>query len=894
MAPRDNNTELEWKTRKTRIDPRLDHAGWPKAPKGTKPIHPARTEEEETSNGPADFALWVNGAVTGIVEAKKVTLSPQEVLRQAERYAKGVQGSPYNYPGGYKVPFLYATNGEIIWFKDARRPETAQREVAAFHTPDALREMLGHDFAGACERVHDLPHDHPRLRPYQKQANAAVEAAIANGKHKMLVAMATGTGKTYTLVNQIYRLMKAGVVRRVLFLVDRRALAAQAVRAFASFEAEPGKKFDQIYEVYSNRFQREDFGEEEKFDPKLIPEAYLTRPSADAAFVYVSTIQRMAINILGREAIFDDPEGDKEDGAGRLDIPIHAFDLVVADECHRGYTGREESVWRDTLNHFDGVKVGLTATPAAHTMTYFKELVYRYGYEEAVRDGYLCDYDVVKIRSEIRVKGLFLKEGERIENVDTTTGARQLDLLEDERAYSATEIEQKVTAPDSNRKIIEEVKRRFEAFEAERGRTPKTLIFAVNDLPHRSHADQLVQTCREVFNRGDDFVSKITGRADRPLQRIREFRNRPKPAIAVTVDLMTTGVDIPDLEFIVFLRMVKSRILFEQMVGRGTRKGEQFPDKDRFYIFDCFDGTLMDYFAKSTGVTEEPPVPPTRTLAEIIDDIANNRDRDFNTKVLVKRLHRIDKSMSSEARDLFAAFVPNGDVAAFARELPKALKNNFTKTMALLQDKKFQDLLLNYPRPKPVFFVAPDAVDLVAAEDVIQYGNKTVKPEDYITAFEAFVQENADKIDAMSILMQRPRDWSTAALSELRDKLAQSEYRFTVQALQRAHQAHYRKALVDVISMVKHAANHESPLLTAQERAERAMAKLKKENNFNADQLQWLDRIQAHLIENLAIEVDHFEIAPIFERHGGLAAVRRAFGGRLEEITTILNEAVAA
>ena len=235
------------------------------------------------------------------------------------------------------------------------------------------------------------------------------------------------------------------------------------------------------------------------------------------------------------------------------------------------------SIWRNTLDHFDAIKIGLTATPAAHTMAYFENLVYRYEYERAVREGYLVDYDVVTVKSDVRMNGVFLKEGEQVDQVDPETGARQLDLLEDERTFDATEVERKITAPDSNRKILEEIKRYADEHEREYGRFPKTLIFAANDLPHTSHADQLVDQARDVFGRGDAFVAKITGRVDRPLQRIREFRNRPNPGIVVTVDLLTTGVDIPDLEFIVFLRPVKSRILFEQMLGRGTRKGEQLP-----------------------------------------------------------------------------------------------------------------------------------------------------------------------------------------------------------------------------------------------------------------------------------------------------------------------------
>src|SRR5206468_1142764 len=217
------------------------------------------------------------------------------------------------------------------------------------------------------------PNNHPRLRPYQRDANDAIEAAIAGRKRQMLVAMATGTGKTFTLVNEVYRLMKSGLARRILFLVDRRALAAQAVRAFASFEPEPGLKFDQIYEMYSQRFFRDDLDPDEKFDPKSLPTSYLTEPRPSLAFLYISTIQRMEMNLFGRDAVLGHlrPEEEVEDDAEQLTIPIHAFDLVIADECHRGYTAAETSLWRNTLEHFDAVRIGLTATPAVHTTSYF-------------------------------------------------------------------------------------------------------------------------------------------------------------------------------------------------------------------------------------------------------------------------------------------------------------------------------------------------------------------------------------------------------------------------------------------------------------------------------------------------------------------------------------------
>ena len=894
VLPRDS----EWLTRKRLIDPKLKAAGWRVVRfSEAKPLasyERCAIEEFPTDNGPADYALCACGRILGIVEAKKLTLGPQNVLTQAERYSKGAASSPLNFRG-YRVPFLYSTNGEIIWHHDIRHPLSRSHTLDCFHTPEALAEKLDRDFFGGCQCLIETPNEHPRLRPYQRDANTAIERAIADQKRQMLVAMATGTGKTFTMVNEVYRLMKSGVAQRILFLVDRRALAAQAVLAFASFEPEPGLKFDKIYEVYSQRFHREDFGEEEKYDPKVLPASYLTTPQPSHAFVYVSTIQRMTINLFGRNAIFAAGDEELDEDASQLDIPIHAFDLVIADECHRGYTAQEEAIWRKTLDHFDAIKVGLTATPAAHTMAAFKEIVYRYEYERAVREGFLVDYDVVAVKSNVRMNGIFLKEGEQVGMVNPESGAEQLDLIEDEREFPTTEIEEKITSPDSNRKILEEINKWARDHEQETGRFPKTLIFAANDLPHTSHADQLVDTARDIFGRGDSFVQKITGRVDRPLQRIREFRNRPAPGVAVTVDMLSTGVDIPDLEGIVFLRPVKSRILFEQMLGRGTRKGEHFPQKDHFTVFDCFGGTLLEYFRKATAITAEMPTSELKTIAEIIEDIWANRDRDYNIRRLVKRVQRINKAMSAEARGLFAAYIPNGDLGKYAADLPSRLRQDFTATMALLRDKNFQDLLVNYPRAPRIFIKAYDTEDIVTSEWLVRGADgREYRSEDYLSAFARFVRENPNKIAAIRILLGRPKDWSTAVLGELRTKLAATPERFTEEHLRKAHEIQYRKALVDIISMVKHAADEQRPLLTAEERVKLAFAQVTAGKTFTSEQRQWLSLIEAHLIENLTIDLGDFDLLPVFARKGGLSQATRVFAGQLQDLIVQFNEAVAA
>ncbi len=321
--------ELEWQTRRDRINKKLQalNPAWTiikyKENLNISSLTHHAVEEYPTANGPADYALFVKGKLLGIIEAKKVAVSPQNVLEQAKRYSRGVFSGMGNW-NGYRVPFLYATNGEIIWFIDVRTEKNLSRTISSFHTADAIHEFFHSDKYGAYVRLEDNPITIEGLRYYQKDAITATETAIRKGKRAMLLAMATGTGKTFTTVAQIYRLLESKTARRILFLVDRRALAAQAVREFASFNIPAGNKFDKEYEVYSQRFQREDLDDEKPFDPKVLPESYLTSPQESHTVVYVSTIQRMTVNLFGWEKAFEQKASDPdyEEDVQKLDIPI--------------------------------------------------------------------------------------------------------------------------------------------------------------------------------------------------------------------------------------------------------------------------------------------------------------------------------------------------------------------------------------------------------------------------------------------------------------------------------------------------------------------------------------------------------------------------------------------
>lgn len=897
-----NNADInEAKTRKLFIDKALKQAGW-------GPIVPFQVvtqydhcsiEEYPTKTGPADYILFHSGKALACVEGKRIRIGPQNVLQQAKRYARSFpKGALYlGSFGDYNLPFVYSTNGKIIWFQDLRNPLNLSREVAAFHTPQALMDMLNRNEADSAKWLKENEINDKYLWPFQIEAIEAIEKGIMDRRRHLLLAMATGTGKTFTIVNLIYRLMKSELAKRILFLVDRRALAAQAVTTMASFEAEPGLKFDQIYEVYSQKIRREDLNEDMKFDPKILPTEYLTNPCSRDSFVYVSTIQRMRINLFGYEGMFASSFGDQDDDsdASRLDIPTHAFDVIIADECHRGYTSQEESKWREVLMHFDGIKIGLTATPAAHTTAFFKKIVFTYDYERAVQEGYLVDYDAIAIKSDITIKGVFLEEGEEIGLINTQTGQLSFETLEDERELPAPTTEIDWSAPDRNRKIVQEINRYLLDQEQQLGHFPKTLIFAQNDIEHISHCNSIVRILRNEFNRGDDFVQKITGSpsVDRPLQRIREFRNRQNPGIVVTVDMLSTGVDVPRIENIVFLRPVKSRILFEQMMGRGTRLCPEI-HKTHFTVFDCFDGTLLEYFRKITGITAEAPVKVTKTIRDIVQAIADNEDREYNIRVLGKRLHRISKNITQEGRGQFN-YIIGCDLNNFAKNLHQRLDQQWEQTITILQSEAFLDLCENYPRPKKKFLRADTAEDYVSSRIVFRAKDgRELGPQDYLQEFEKFVRENPEHIEALEILMNRPKDFDAGQLKSLKKTLAAQPDdlvdKFTEKNLRRA----YNKELADIISMIRHAATG-GELLTIEQRVNKAFMKVKSDRSFTEEQEKWIELIRGHLTKTLLMEKEDVDYMPIFTREGGSwGKLNKVFDGDLEIIICEINQAIAA
>lgn len=499
-------------------------------------------------------------------------------------------------------------------------------------TPDGLAAELQIDRKAAQSALQKQPFDFGfPLRPYQKTAIEKVEEALAADRRAMLIAMATGTGKTKLSIAMLYRLLTAKRFRRACFVVDRNALGSQAEGEFSATKIVGPKAFGDIFDI--------------KGVEQAIPD-----PETK---VHICTIQGLVRRVLYNSDSADVP-------------PIDQYDLMVIDECHRGYLldremsdaelsfrGQEDyiSKYRRVLEHFDAVKIGLTATPALHTVQIFGDPIYTYSYREAVIDGYLVDHEPpVQITTALSQAGIIFKRGEELEVINPHTGQIDLTHAPDEISFQVEEFNKKVVTLDFNRVVAEELAQHIDP-----SLPGKTLIFAVSD----AHADIVVDAIKKALagrygEIEDGAVRKITGSVDRVGQLIRSFRNDALPKIAITVDLLTTGIDVPKITNLVFLRRVNSRILYEQMLGRATRRCDDI-GKETFRIFDA-----VDLYPHLQDLTDMRPVVvnPSVSLETLFEELVRVEDephrKSIRDQILVKMRRRLQK-MGDEARERYEA-----------------------------------------------------------------------------------------------------------------------------------------------------------------------------------------------------------------------------------------------
>ena len=879
--------EIDEATTRVLIDDQLRSAGWTVDSRQLRHATGARPEygkamaiaEWPTRSGPVDYALFIDGRCIGVVEAKREVKDVPGRLGQAKRYARDITlaidelpiGGPWQERDGdrFAVPFLFVTNGRPyvkqlatksgIWFWDARISVSNPRALPEWFSPRDLTERLQQVTEETPDKVAEREIGVSGLRPYQSDAIAAVEAAIAAGQQNILLAMATGTGKTRLAIALMFEVLRRKRFRRILFLVDRNALGRQTLDAMSTTDTSGFLKFDEIFGVADMATK--------------FPEA--------TDRVQVATVQAMV------KRVFDDPS---------LQRPTPGtYDLIIVDEAHRGYTLDAElreddlgfrnldeylSAYRRVLDYFDATRVALTATPALHTRDIFGAPVFRYGYRQAVIDGYLIDHRPPRrITTALSQTGISFEQGEEVNILDPRTGQIDLFDLDDQVDFEVSEFNKKVYTRSFNRAVADAIAR--ECPPTERG---KTLLFAARD----DHADILVEELRAALTeeygpQPHDLVGKITGSIDKPLDEIKKFKNDPRPKYVVTVDLLTTGIDVPAITNLVFVRRVNSRILYDQMIGRATRRCDEI-GKEYFRIFDA-----VDIYAKLQDMTDMRPVvvDPSLTFATLIGDLERaptDEDRVYIRDQIIVKLRQRVKHIDGERRESLELVLgllndladrlksaPPADIAALFKQHP---------SLAAILDGA------NLHRRVSGIMISEHEDDLVSVED--DFGGKA-SPQDYIESFEAFVRGNMNAVPALIAATQRPRELTRKELKEIAILL--DERGFSEASLRQAYgRARNADIAAHIIGFVRQAALGD-PLVPYETRVGNGVAAMIASRPWTAKQKQWLTRIgralKAQPVGDPAILAE-----PAYAQLGGFDLVDREFDNKLGEVLMDLNAAI--
>ena len=928
---------------RTQIDALLQKAGWAVQDVGSVNLYERRGVAVrefglKPGHGTADYLLYVDQKAAGVVEAKPAGYTLTGVETQSGKYSDGL---PETLPAHRNpLPFLYETTGAETRFTNLLDPEPRSRGVFAFHTPDALAHWVGSDSpaghsaaygvveqtgsylvaANLRRRLTEMsPLDAGALWPVQEQSIKNLEVSLADGRQRALIQMATGSGKTFTACNLVYRLIKYAGAKRVLFLVDRNNLGRQTLREFQGFTT-PGehRKFTELYNV------------------QLMDSARIDPVSR----VCISTIQRVYSMLQGADldeeleerSGFDFAQGNRQPAPVEYnpDIPIDTFDFIITDECHRSIY----NLWRQVLEYFDAFLTGLTATPSAQTMGFFQQnLVMEYTHEQAVADGVNVDSDIYRIRTQITEQGSTVEAGQYVDRRDRRTRQIRWEQLDEDLTFTASQLDRDVVAEDQIRTVVRTFRERlFTEIFPGRTEVPKTIIFAKDD----SHADDIVRIVREEFGKGNDFCQKITYRTTRapPEQLIAAFRNSYHPRIVVTVDMIATGTDIKPVEIVFFMRNVQSRNFFEQMKGRGVRviSPDDFqavtPDavnKDRFVIVDAV-GVTESEMSESYTLEREPTV----SFGRLLDLIAFGSREPDHLSSLASRLARLSHKISPAERqsiettaggtplqtlinNLVRATDPDAALEA-AREAtglyepsPEAVAEAETQ----LRDAAAVPFASNpelRQRLEEVHRSYEQTIDTVSKDVVLEVGFTEAQAGDQVQSFRQFIDANRDEITALQVLYERPyrqrlryddikaladamqappRSWATDRLWQAYHKLDESRVRGSGQ-----------RALADIVSLVRYAIGDAEELAPfAYHVNERFAGWLAMQETagreFTAEQQRWLEAIRDHIAGSVSIEAGDFETVP-FNQQGGLMEAYNVFGDELQSIIDELNLELAS
>lgn len=871
------------------IDGQLQSVGWEadtinlRYSNGTRPVKGRNlaiaewpTYSKEKGNGAVDYALFIGEKLVGFVEAKKYSKDVAGIMVESKTYAKGVKEEHSDYIisewNGYKVPFLFTSNGrkyikEIedksgVHFLDCRNSKNNEKVLQGWYSPEKLEAMLNEDIANANKSLDEMSFEFLQsensigLRYYQVDAIKAIEKAIIDGKKSALITMATGTGKTRTVLGLIYRLLKTKRYRRILLLVDRTSLGNQAMDTFKEVKIEDLKTLNQIYNING-------------LDEKLIDKE---------TKIHIATVQAMVKRIMYNEDETNVPS-------------VGDYDCVIIDEAHRGYTlDREmtdsEVEWRDNrdflskykkvIEYFDAFKVALTATPALHTTMIFGNPVYNYSYRDAVIDGYLVDHDPPHlIETELTRNGIHYSKGDKVIKYNKFTGELINGAeLEDDLDFEVDSFNKKVIIESHTRVALKEVAKYIDP-ENDEG---KTLIFAASD----SHADMIVRLLKEIFRDtiggvDDDSILKITGSIKDSDLAIKRFKNERYPNVAVTVDLLSTGIDVPEIDKIVFLRRVKSRILYEQMLGRATRLCDEI-NKNHFEIFDCVrlyealqDMTNMKPVAASKGDS-------FKILKETLERADSEEEKEVTVKKVIAKLQRKKKLINENEKLIFKSLCNNKTSEEFIEELresdldsavKKIINNN--ALMEYLDEKYSSDEVI----------IVSEAKDKLISH-IRGYG-KDKKPEDYIQEFKKYIEENKNKVQALEVVCTRPQDLTKESLKQLRAILDNNG--FNEEYLKTAWKdLKHEEIVADIIAFIRQQALG-SPLESNEERVKRAVARIKREYYLTRSQENWINRIEKVMLKEVVIDKETLDTGAFKAQSGGFDRLNeKLFNGTLEEI----------
>lgn len=910
------NMELSEAETRYLIDEQLRKYGWEadtnniRYSKGTRPqksknfaIAEWPTDSKVSKNGYADYALFVGLQLVGIVEAKKANIDiPSVIDYQCKDYAQLIKPEHNEYVikqwGSYKVPFVFATNGRKylkqietksgIWFLDLRNNSNAPKALQGWISPQGIMELLEKDISSANATLQNTPFDLLRdpdglnLREYQIRAIEAAEKAVIDGKQTVLLSMATGTGKTRTILGMIYRFIKSDRFKRVLFLVDRTALGEQAADVFREVKIEELMTLDSIYNI------------------KGLDEKEIDKETK----IHIATVQSLVKRILYLES---DTMPSVTD-----------YDLIVVDEAHRGYILDKEmsetemlyrnqddyiSKYRTVIEYFDAVKLALTATPALHTTEIFGKPVFNYSYREAVIDGYLVDHDAPhNIKTKLRVEGINYQKGEQLAIYDPVTGEVMNSAdLEDDMKFEIDSFNREVITEPFNRTVLNEI-----AWDLNPDGKGKTLIYAVDD----NHADLIVKILKGIYSEGgvdNDAVMKITGSVaggnkKKISEAIKRFKNESNPKVVVTVDLLTTGIDVPEIVNLVFMRRIKSRILFEQMLGRATRLCPAI-GKTNFEIYDP-----VGVYESLQDVSNMKPVVtnPSTTFEDLLSGLSvakTDDEKAYLIDTIVAKLQRKRSNVSEKALEQFIYLTGGQDIDSFA----KSIRNNnvkrspdFLETVGvpLVSSTEMSSLVDDIIKNKEAFLILdrdkvqhkrPVIIDN-HPDEVIErtrgYGEGQ-KPEDYLESFKEFISTNLNTIAALKTVCTKPSELTRESLKGLKHEL--DRHNFTENQLNTAWKEMTSQDIVaDIIAFIRQQALG-SNLISHETRVKNAFAKLRLSHTFNKTQLDWLNRIEKAMLEETVLDKQIFEIGA-FKNAGGFTIIDRRFGGKLNEIIVELNK----